>query len=247
VNYEIELDTALSKLIDYSINHYPRSYFISSYTDRNQPITNSTYTSFLKSLGLNISSFRKAFVTKYYEDSNFRELVSKIQSTQGRINLEQKEYLARLMRHNTDTQEKYYVKKDKDNQNVVNRIESAEQEIKQIEQKEEKREEKKQEEKKDEQPMIMKVEKKKPGPKPKYQSTSEYMKVYKRLHQDKLNEYQKTFYEKDSLKQKARTYVRKLNLPEGTKDHIKSPSDKKVDEYKLINFNGRWKSNLLKN
>lgn len=245
-NFSIPLGNKLSNIISKSMEYFPRKFVLAGWnTNGSKHITDDMYSDFLSSNGIGINGLRKSYITEFYNNGDFRERVSGIKNgAHNQITREQKEWLAQLMRHSVDTQEKYYAKINADvDQQIVKNTEKLKQEVVAIELGASR----------PHAPGVVKgvsiaspfVPKKRPGPVPQFENVAEYQAQYRLKHRAKARGYMKSYYDKDGLRQKARVYVRKLNLPTNHKNYIKNPSDKIKDKYKLTRTNNKWTSGLL--
>jgi hypothetical protein len=88
------------------------------------------------------------------------------------------------------------------------------------------------------------VPKKKPGPVPKCPK-EDYQQNYRTLNAQKVRDASQTYYNKNLVKARAKSYIYKLNSPDNYKGHIKNPKPEKIDEYKLKqDYTGKWYSEL---
>lgn len=245
VNYSVQLGPILSSVIDESLKHFKRQYILSgwNYPQGDRTISDDMFSKVLGGFGTNISGLRKAYITEFYENRAFRESLSGTKDTASGINRVQKEYLANLMRHNVDTQEKYYVKTRNAPQQLDANVRRIQREVIDLTEQEEKAEAKREEvkEEKEQSP----VPRRKTGPKPRYDTVQEYQKQYKLKHEAKGRQYAQRYYADNATMHKARVYVGKLNLPEGAKYRIKCPRDRVIEEYKLRKVADKWVSDLL--
>ena len=91
----------ISKLIDESINEYPRKYLLSSWTDKTKPLNIKTISAELKKYNVSIDIFRNSFVSNLYKSNP---------------SLLQKEQNAELMLHDVGIEELAYNKRDDNTQ-----------------------------------------------------------------------------------------------------------------------------------
>jgi hypothetical protein len=243
VNFSIELGKPLSDIITDSLKHFKRSYILSSWAgDGTKPIPVSLYSDFLASLGTNMSGLRKAFITKFYTDKEFRDLVVGVVEPSNQLTRQQKEFLASNMRHSVDTAEKYYAKiRGQPERQMDDNVERVRAQRIALEHKEEERKQP---------PPVVHIEEEPPrkrGPVSRYGSVQQYHVEYRKRNRAKIRQYAATYYQDETkaLKQKARVYARKLNLPDGDKYRIKKPSTKFEVLYKLRKRDdGVWTTDL---
>jgi hypothetical protein len=222
IHYEQKFPRKLSKVLDKSLTYFPRLYLLTKWdSDGMKPLPSATYSNFLSSLGLSITALRKAYVTKLYNTS---------------ISFEEKNKLAEQMRNSVNVAERYYMKKNADQSHLQKKIDGMNKQLEEIA-----------EDEPEEQPIdLIDEPREKPGPKSKFKNHTEYMRVYRTLNKNKLKDDRRKRYEDEdyNIKQRARVYVYKLNLPKGHKNHIGIPSDDMKEFYKLKQVDGKWKTEL---
>ena len=227
VNFSIDLSPDLSRIIDSSLKYYPRKWLLASWTKKSKgdnPLPYSTYSRWLLGFSLGQSAFRKSYVTYW-------------RKIHPRATINEKKELARLMRHNSDTADLYYNKLDSDDRfDAIFDVKLDE--MKERERKIE------QEQQREEPEAVPNYQRMRPGPKPKYASTKDYFKAYRAVNAERMREYARKHYQTNKTRAKAHKYVRKLNLPENTKDKILHPSQRLIEEYKLENPHGQWISRI---
>lgn len=221
-NFTIDLTKELSDIITESMDKYPRKWLLASWakqSDGSKALPYSTWLKWVSSYNMSASAFRKSYVTHW-------------RLVYPRVTLTQIEKLALVMRHNAATSNLYYNKVGADNmiEDIMNdKVERAERKAAIVA--------------KPPPPLLHMpvIEKRKPGPVPKYDN---YRVAYARLHRDKHNADSKADYERNKIRRRATSYVRKLNMEAGEKYRISEPSDILREKYKLQKVNGKWVSRV---
>ena len=195
-------------------------------TDGTKPINYSGYYQIVSPFHLGESAFRKSYVTHW-------------RKTHPNASIEQKQLLAKVMRHLWSTADVYYdrdVDDDEAEKHIIDQTDRLRDKSKKLEEKREAR---------CAAPPLVLEPRRKPGPVAKYGNINEYMKAYRKLNRDRLCENAKKAYDQNNTKHKALVYARKLNLPDGHKDKISKANPKFVELYKLEKTpEGKWRTNL---
>lgn len=231
---DIPLNNTLKEIILESLNKFKRAYLFSRLNDKNRHITGTEFVGIRDTLN-------------FGDEKNFRSLRYSYENNRKKLIENDKKKMAVLMRTSVSQLEKVYkkVKQDdtesKEESLTNNRVSPVElQKIVTDEIRKQMSEHRGViDPPNPPQPQVRAKDKSRA------KDDSNYYVQYYKKNQPKMQKNSRKYYEKNSLKVRAKKYAYKLNLPAGSKDRLGSPTDRLVDEYKLEKGpDGKWQTKL---